>query len=77
MAELSHLNSFWAPLHCVSGSLVTAGNTRVVYKEARVLRPTLRGQAVGRSEGKQLSDVVDSSVTTQTSAHCRSSRGRQ
>lgn len=37
-----------------------------MYKEVLALCLTLRDQAVGRSEEKQLSDVADSSVTTQT-----------
>jgi hypothetical protein len=37
-----------------------------LFKEALVPYLTLRGHAVGRSEGKQLLDVGDGSVTSQT-----------
>lgn len=50
----------------MSASLDAAGNTRVVSKEALALCLTSTHQAVGRSEGKLLLDVADSSVTSQT-----------
>lgn len=50
----------------MSVSLDAAGNTRVVSKKALALCLTSTYQAVGRSEGKLLSDVADSSVTSQT-----------
>lgn len=65
MAELAHPTSFWALCNVCLGPR-SLQEIAVVVKEALALCLTLRDQAVGRSGGKELLDVADSSVTSQT-----------